>query len=369
LNRHLHIICAETPWPANSSSAIDTFYQLVALHEQGIKIHLHYYYTDSANHPTELNKYCESIHPYEFDLPKTGIPCKVCASSIKMTETIRNDIYPVLFEGITCTGAIKKIAGSSRKLVARMYNDECRNFDHLATSPGAFIQKINLRRLARRMKKYEDSLPPDCIYAFTAAENADSFRKDHHTTSAHYLPVFSPYTSVKCKTGIGNFCLYHGDLGDPCNEKAVLWLLSKVFNDISTPLVIAGKNPCKQIKKLAEFYNHTCLIINPLQSEIDDLIAKAHINVLPSFSNKRPEFKLVHALLNGRHCITNDNGVIGTDLEEACHVGKNANAFKSLLLQLYHRPFEEEEIELRKKLFSGLNKEKPVNTLISWLFE
>jgi glycosyltransferase involved in cell wall biosynthesis len=219
------------------------------------------------------------------------------------------------------------------------------------------------------MKKYQDSLPAHCNVVFATGEKADSFHKDHQHITANSLPVFTPYTSVKCKTGIGNFCLYHGDLADPCNEKAVLWLLSKVYNDINTPLVIAGKNPGKQIEKLAEFYNHTCLIINPSQSEMDDLIAKAHINVLPSFSHKRPEFKLVHALLEGRHCITNENAVKGTELQDACHVGTNATAFKSLILQLYHRPFEEEEIELRKKIFNSLQQEKPVNTLIHWLFE
>jgi hypothetical protein len=357
------------PWPVNSSSVLDTFNRIVALHNEGIKIHLHYYCTDSDNHPAELNQYCESIHPYEFHLPNTGIPGQDCTSLIKMADTLRSDIYPVLFEGTASTGIINEIAGSSRKLIVRKYNDDCCYYEHLATLSDSLLQKIKLKRLARKMKKYEDSLPEDCIYSFTSVEKADSFRKDHHHTTAHYLPVFTPYISVKCKTGIGNFCLYHGDLVDPCNEKAVLWLLSKVFNDINTPLVIAGKKPGKQITKLAEFYNHTCLIINPSQSEIDDLIAKAHINILPSFSNRRPEFKLVHALLDGRHCITNENAVKGTELEEACHVGKNANAFKSLLLQLYHRPFEEEEIELRKKIFNGLQKEKPVNALINWLFE
>ncbi|MBC7872448.1 MAG: glycosyltransferase, partial [Ferruginibacter sp.] len=174
--------------------------------------------------------------------------------------------------------------------------------------------------------------------------------------------------TVKSKTGVGSFCLYHGDLSDPCNEKAALWLLSKVFNDINIPLVIAGKEPGKQIHKLAQFYSHTCLIVDPSPGEMDDLVDKAHINVLPSFSYKQPEQKLVHALYTGRHCIVNPQAVAGTQLESACHIGKNAEAFKSIILQLYHRPFEEEEIELRKKIFSHLNEEEPLEQLVQWLY-
>ncbi len=368
MNRHLHIICAEAPWPANNSIAIDTFYQLVSLYQQGIKIHLHYFCTNTNCHSTELNKYCESIHPYQSNKQKTNVPDTDCLSGKKMAAVISNDNYPVLFEGINCTGTLKQIAGSNRKIVVRMYNDECRYYHHLTDSSGAFFQKINLKRRTREIKEYEDVLPKNCLYAFSTMENADSSAKDHQLTNAHHLPVFSPFKTVTGKPGLGNFCLYHGDLSDPCNKKAVLWLLSKVFNDINTPLVIAGKDPGKQIGKLTEFYSHTCLIINPSQAEINDLVGKAHINVLPSFSNKRPELKLIHALASGRHCITNDNAVTGTAFETACHVAKNANALKSILIQLYNRPFEEEEVELRKKIFNLVNKEEPVNTLIKWLY-
>ncbi len=368
MSRHLHIICTGVPWPVDNSVAIDTFYTLEALHNQGIKIHLHYFCSLTNCHPTELNKYCESVHPYQSEIQRKDLPGPPCTGGDTMAMAISQDNYPVLFEGIECTGIIRQVATSNRKVVVRMYNDECRYCDHLAKSSGLFFQKISLKRRSRDIKTYEDSLPGNCLYAFSTQENAASFREDHQLAYVDYLPVFFPFRTVTSKTGIGNFCLYHGDLSDPCNERAALWLLSKVFNDISTPLIIAGKNPGKQIRKLAEFYAHSCLITDPSPAELEDLIEKAQIHVLPSFSNKRPELKLVHAMFSGRHCVVNDNAVMGTALEKGCYIGKNANAFKSIILQLYHRPFEEEEIELRKKIFKYRDKEQPEKKLINWLY-
>jgi hypothetical protein len=368
MNRHLHIICATVPWPADNSIAIDIFYKIEALYQAGIKIHLHYFHTKPDCHPTELNKYCESIHSYQLCKLKNGLPDKNCDVYNKMGAILNTDNYPVLFEGLNSTGILQQIINPERKIIVRMHNDECRHSDQLKKISESFFGKIRLKSHSSAIKKYEDDLPHDCLYAFSNADNAIYSKEDHGLVNAEYLPVFSPFKNVTGKTGVGNFCLYHGDLSDPCNEKAVLWLLSKVFKDIQTPLVIAGKNPGRQISKQAELYSHTCLIVNPSDSEMEDLISKAHINVLPSFTYKKPELKLIHALLSGRHCVVNDTAIAGTNFEAACHVGKTASALKSIIVQLYHRPFEEEEIELRKKIFQDINKEEPVKKLIEWLY-
>ncbi|MBC7874927.1 MAG: mannosyltransferase, partial [Ferruginibacter sp.] len=242
MTRHLHIICAAAPWPPDNSMAIDIFYKMQALHKAGIKIHLHYFCTNPNCHPTELNKYCESVHPYPCGKQKTnfaGINSRPGgAGNDSIANAVSNDLYPVLFEGINCTGTLQQIAAADRKVVIRMYNDECRYYDHLKKSSGLFFQKIRLNQCAREMKKYEDALPQkNCHYVFSTPGNATSFRDAHPSTNVHYLPLFTPFHTVKSKTGVGSFCLYHGDLSDPCNEKAAIWLLSKVFNDINIPLV------------------------------------------------------------------------------------------------------------------------------------
>ena len=88
---------------------------------------------------------------------------------------------------------------------------------------------------------------------------------------------------------------------------------------------------------------------------MNDLVHKAHINVLPSFNKDVTglRIKLLHALYQGRHCVVNQPMVEGTGLEDACHIGSSANAFASIILQLYHQPFTREEKVLRKQLLGS----------------
>ncbi len=100
-----------------------------------------------------------------------------------------------------------------------------------------------------------------------------------------------------------------------------------------------------------------------------DLIAKAQIHVLPSFNSTGVKLKLLNALFCGRHCVVNEEMVELTGLEEACHIAGNADGFKSILIQLFHRPFSEDEIQIRKGLLNQhydnvLNAER----LIRWIW-
>jgi hypothetical protein len=150
-----------------------------------------------------------------------------------------------------------------------------------------------------------------------------------------------------------------------------LWLISKVFTKIRVPFVVAGKKPSKRLLQMAQLCQHTCLIADPSESEMNDLVRKAHINVLPCFNKNVTgiRLKLLHALYQGRHCVVNDPMVEGTGLEPTCHIGTNANAFASIIAQLYHRPFGEEEIDLRKRLlYSVYDNDKNSRQLIQWLW-
>jgi hypothetical protein len=102
-----------------------------------------------------------------------------------------------------------------------------------------------------------------------------------------------------------------------------------------------------------------------------DLVRKAHIHVLPCFNRKTTgiRLKLLHALFEGRHCVVNDTMIGDSGLQDACHIGTNANAFASIILQLYRQPFTKEEIILRQQLLtSTYSNEKNANQLIQWLW-
>jgi hypothetical protein len=162
--------------------------------------------------------------------------------------------------------------------------------------------------------------------------------------------VFIPYQQVKSKEGIGTYCLYHGNLSVSENEKAAIWLLENVFSKLKIPFVIAGKNPTSRLQRLAELNCHTCLVSNPGEVEMKDLIAKAQVNILPSFNETGIKLKLLNALFNGRHCVVNEATVNQTGFEPACHIGTTARAFCEIISQLYYLPFADDEIRLRERL-------------------
>jgi hypothetical protein len=163
--------------------------------------------------------------------------------------------------------------------------------------------------------------------------------------------------------------LYHGNLSVPENEKAAVWLLTHVFPKIRIPLVVAGKDPSNRLDKMAHLCQHTCLVANPSGTEINELVRKAHINILPSFSTTGIKLKLLHALFEGRHCVTNEAMVKGTGLEPACHIGMNATAMASIITQLHHQPFTQEEIRLRRKLLGDTyNNARNAERLIPYLW-
>jgi hypothetical protein len=61
--------------------------------------------------------------------------------------------------------------------------------------------------------------------------------------------------------------------------------------------------------------------------------------------------------------------VKGTGLEPCCHVGTSANAFASIITQLYHQPFTREEKILRRDLLGNTyDNEKNTRQLIQWLY-
>ncbi|MEI9945226.1 MAG: glycosyltransferase family 4 protein [Chitinophagaceae bacterium] len=221
------------------------------------------------------------------------------------------------------------------------------------------------------MKKYSHHLPDDCTYACVSQKDIDVLKNEYHLNKVEFLSTFPAWQMVEGEEGQGGFCLYHGNLSVAENEKAAIWLICQVFTKARVPFIIAGKKPSKRLQRIAGLCQHTCLVADPSEKEMNDLVRKAHINVLPCFNKTITgiRLKLLHALFEGRHCIVNEPIVAGTGLEDACHIGNNATAFASIITQLYHLPFTREEIILRKQLLgSTYDNEKNTLKLSQWLW-
>ncbi len=356
MSKELHIVCLDVPWPADYGGAIDMLNRIKAFHNAGVLIHLHYFTYNERGTPNELNAFCKTVHTYKRKSFKESFSLKlpyIVASRIneELIQNLGKDNHPVLLEGLHTTGILKSINNGKRKICVRQHNNEAIYYKELSRSTSNPFKKTYYFRESVLLKAYSNTLPNNISYACISQTDND-FMQQNGFDGAHHIPAFTNWQTVNCPTGMGNLCLFHGNLSVAENEKAALWLLCNVFNKVRVPFVIAGKKPSRRLKKAAELCQHTCLVSDPTDQELDDLVQKAHINVLPLLNKNSTgiRLKLLHALYKGRHCVVNPAMVEGTGLEQACHVGKNANAIASIISQLYYQPFNEEEIVLRRDL-------------------
>ena len=376
MTRHLHIVCLDVPWPADYGGAIDMMNRIMMLKKMDIAIHLHYFSYNERGTPNELNQFCESIHVYERKTGHKGFSAKlpyIISSRINegLVANLNKDSYPILLEGLHCTGILPQLDLQKRKVVVRMHNEESVYYKELARSESSIWKKLFYLHESNLIKKYNKQLPDECVYVCVSYEDIKNLSDNYHLSQVKFLSTFPAWQQVTGEEGMGSLCLYHGNLSVPENEEAATWLLQKVFSKIKNPFVIAGKKPSKRLQKMVHAQQHTCLVADPTDEELNDLIRKAHINILPCFNKNSTgiRLKLLHALFEGRHCIVNDPMVKGTGLAPACHIGTTAEAFASIITQLYHQPFTYEEIVLRKKLFGDTyNNEKNTRQLIPYLW-
>lgn len=354
MEKNLHIVCLDIPYPVDYGGVFDLFHKIKTLHELGIKIHLHCF-EYGRGEQVILNDYCVEVTYYERNRGHKGFSTQIpyivsSRSSAQLCENLQKDNFPILLEGIHCTYPLYCNYLNDRNVFLRLHNVEYQYYHQLYRHESSLLKKAYYYNESRLLKCYEQSIAKKASIIAVSQKDVQTYRETFGAKKISYLPVFIPFQQVNSMEGIGTYCLYHGNLSVSENEKAAIWLLENVFNKIKMPFVIAGKNPSAKLERLAHLNCHTCLIANPGEDEIEDLISKAQINVLPAFNETGIKLKLLNALYNGRHCVVNDATVKESGLEAACHIGSTAEAMRQIVVQLYYHPFGEEEIRLRKKL-------------------
>ena len=92
-----------------------------------------------------------------------------------------------------------------------------------------------------------------------------------------------------------------------------------------------------------------CLVANPSAKEMDELIKKAHIHLLPSFNKTGIKIKLLNALFNGRFIVTNPAAVEESGLETLCRIAGTPSEYKKITRELFTTSFTEDDINKGKK--------------------
>ncbi len=373
MEKHLHIVCLDVPYPVDYGGVFDLFYKLKALHCLGIKIHLHCF-EYGRGQQKELNKYCEEVFYYNringHKSISANIPYIVASRNcdILLANLLKND-YPILLEGIHCTHHIFNENLRERKIILRLHNVEYEYYYQLFRHERSLPKKLYYYFESRLLKNYERKVATRIPILAAAIKDVTTYKEKFNAKNISYLPVFIPYRDITSKEGLGTFCLYHGNLSVAENEKAAIWLIKNVFNKIQKPFVIAGKNPSKRLKRLVQIHPLVHLVANPDEAEMQDLIAKAQVNVLPSFNQTGIKLKLLNALFNGRHCVVNVPAIEDTGFEEACHVANDETDFQKTISQLFYKPFSTSDIQLRREILTGsFDNKKNAETLIKLIW-
>ena len=354
LDKNLHIVCHDVPFPVDYGGVFDLFYKIKALSEQGIGIHLHCF-EYGRQRQSELNRYCKTVRYYKRSPVLSAVSFRLpyIVSSRMNSRLMKNlllDDHPILLEGIHCSFPLIDKRFQGRKMVLRLHNVEYSYYHELIKSTNSLFKKLYYSIESKLLYKYEKRIARKALILPVSEQDLTIYQQVFNPDKIVHLPVFLPYTQILTQEGVGYYCLYHGNLSVAENEKAAIWLLKNVFTELTTPFVIAGKQPSKNLKAAVSHRPHTCLVENPSGEEMQDLVAKAQINIVPSFNKTGIKLKLLNALFNGRHCVVNEAAVTGSSLGAACHVASDGQGMKKIISRIYHQPLKPEDIQRRRFL-------------------
>jgi hypothetical protein len=360
----------DVPFPPSYGGVIDVFYKIKALKESGVNVHLHCF-KYGREESAELNKICSSVNYYDRKMSNQLLFSRepFIISSRRSEELLQNiskDDLPVLFEGLHTCAYLPSAELAKKKKLVRTHNIEHDYYRSLADVEPKLMKRMYFRREANKLECFENNLSK--AEAVLAISPADAKCLSARYNNVHHVMAFHPYEEVSILTGRGAFALYHGNLEVGENNLAALFLVNEVFNDIKIPLVIAGNNPSPALIKAVSEKKNVTLKANIPTSEIDQLIAEAHVNILPTFQATGIKLKLLAALFRGRFALVNSPMVANTGLENLCVIGETAPALKSQLLKLFVQDFDNAETEKRKELLSQkfsnrMNAEKIIGLL------
>lgn len=371
MEKRLHIISFDVPYPANYGGVIDVFYKLRNLHKAGVKIILHCF-EYGRGEQKELEKYCEKVFYYKrknsFLNQLSFLPFIVRSrvSEEMMQNLLKND-RPILFEGLHTCYYVSDKRIANRTKIYRESNIEHEYYVELAKAEKNIVKKLFFTLESARLKSFEKILRYADRMLVVSTADAAYLQEKFPKNKIEYLPSFHPFDEVQIKEGKGNYILYHGNLSVAENIKAVEFLISEVFSKITHQVVIAGLNPSFPLQKLVNKHSNISLVSNPSDDKMQGLIENAHIHCLYTFQPSGLKLKLLNVLYNGRFCICNENMLAGTGLQNTCIIKNTAPDIISSIEQVFAKEFTAEFISSRKQYLQVFQNEEKTSKVLSYL--
>lgn len=367
--KFIHIVDLDVPYPPNYGAAIDMYCRIKTLHHLGVRIILHCFEYGRGK-PEKLKSYCQQIHYYSrrsiMEFPFRKEPYIVYSRQNKaLFKRLFDDDFPVLLEGVHTCSVLMDERYKQKPFYVRMHNVEHEYYEYLAKATTHKLRKYYYQKESERLKEFEKNLDrAKCLFSVSERDHATLSKQFPHV---EYLPPFIYDDEIDCRPGRGAYALYHGNLMVEENLQAAEFLIKEVFNDLNIPLIIAGTKAWS-LQNLTKAPNIE-FINSPNSPDLKNLIREAQINVLPTFQPTGIKHKLINSLFAGRYCVVNPQMVDGNGLAQFCHVAKDAAEMKSIITDLYKKPFPQEEIDKRKATLSNIySNRKNAQKLIDVIF-
>ena len=375
----LHVVSFQVPFPADYGGVIEVFYKLRALKQAGVDVILHCFCYKGRKEEKILEQYAKKVYYYKRNTRIKSqlslLPYIVRSRENKELENnLLKDNFPILFEGLhTCYFLDKKLFADRKKMV-RTHNIEHQYYMRLFSSADSLKSKIFYFTEALRLKRFENKLRySDNIFAISTTDK-DYFQKKFPNVQVDYLPCFfnndisdQPPLNSKPLTLNQPYILYNADLSIESNVKVALFLVEKVMPlvDKQKKLVLAGRNPLKElVQKVKESLN-TELIANVEQEKMNELINNARINLLLAFNPSGVKLKLLTTLLHSQgHCLTNETMMQGTNLQNVCPIVNTPKDIADKINQLYNTLPTAEEIQTRRQKVSQSGYNNSVELIV-----
>ncbi len=312
-------------------------------------------FIERNNLSNTLQLECETIHYYKQKKGHLGfcfdMPYSVSTRSDEaLVERLNQNDFPIIFHGIESTYFLSKGYFHNRKIVVRLQTWKHQKYKKLFHTYPIGLHKIRYKLKELRYAKFEYELCRKYICAIIPSVNEDTIKSCSYDLAYETLPHFIGMTTPMGIEGNGNYCLFHGDFSNKSTELTAQWLLKEVFNEVEIPFVVVAKNPTVEIENLAHEKMHTCIVSNPSDKELIELIKKAHIHILPINELSEENNELILSSQLGRHILINRAHPASKGLQSICHIARTTKEFKQKITALFDLPFTNTDIEKRERV-------------------
>jgi hypothetical protein len=350
LDKHLHIVAFDNPYPPIYGGVIDVFYKIVALSKNGIKIHLHIFTSPNSN-IDELKKYCEEIYIYErkkgFLNQFSLLPYIVKSRySSLLNKRLEENNFPILFEGMHTTHSLICNNKLFERSIIRHHNIEHDYYKGLYKSDKNIFRKIFFFIESLKLKSYLKKINRT-EYNIAISEPDAIFLISNDFKNVCSIPPFHSSTDNDATCNDEPFVLYHGNLNVAENILAVEYLINEIFIDKTKKYIVAGLNNNHQFKNRFVSKSHIEFIENPSTEKIKFLIKTARVIVLPTFQPTGIKLKLIDSLYKGNHVIANQQMVQGFPIPEIVESANTSEGIIHLINEKIKNSLSIEEKNIR----------------------